>query len=100
MGCLRAASDQAHVEEVECNEYDATQKWTTANRGTSLRNAGMKKCLDAEKGGFKDLFLSDCFLELIRAADDLNFYQNFKIDNGNIKSNDVCVEPPAQTVGG
>jgi len=78
--CLTASDDEAHIVETYCDEHSLNQKWTTANTGDGLRNAGVKKCLDANAGEVnKDgmaLFMYTCYGK--------NNQQKWSIENGHI----------------
>jgi len=88
--CLSAAPDKEHVVEAVCDDQNADQKWTVANGGNGLRNAGANKCLDANAGipdkTGSTLFMYGCYGK--------NPQQAWSLANGNVKWTKFCVEAP------
>jgi glycosyltransferase involved in cell wall biosynthesis len=88
--CLTTRPDGGadHVYEAACDEKSAFQKWTAANSGESIRNVGIKKCLDANAGAVKkdgsDVFLYQCFGQ--------NNQQKWTLAHGSIKWTQFCVK--------
>jgi len=84
--CLAAHDDSAHM--ATCDEGDVLQKWTVANSGDGLRNAGSRKCIDANAGNpNKDgstLFLYACM--------PMNLQQKWSMSGGNIRWTNFCVK--------
>lgn len=88
--CITASDDLMHLEEATCDEKNERQKWTEANGGSGVRNAGANKCLDANAGSptkeGMQVFMYQCFAK--------NAMQEWELSAGSViwKSMHYCIK--------